>query len=566
MGGAAIQPGIQATPKSEDKTPMKEEVVSLSTEQESLSNGPLENRHCTDFLCCVVFILFLVAWLGAGLFGYAEGDPALLFYPFDSEGQQCGRPGSKTADYPYLYWPFPLPDSIDKRFCVKRCPNSYTATVDCYMSISPFNCTFLYEDYYHLPDLWLGYVQGVYPCDAFLGRFCLPDAESGWARTRASIVSAELNLNSVIKWMGDLVDVWETLPIVAVFAIVLAVLYLFIMRYFVGIIVWTSIFMVILMIFSVASVLLWTAHYRYQDGSQEDTRRTLRICAYITYGVGGVFVLYILYICRRIRLAVAILKSATLFIVQVKTALLLPPLFFLFAVGLYIYWLLATLSIFSSGDISSDSTVFPDANMDQTARNLYYFHFFGILWINAFLSALLEFTLASSVAIWYFSLNSDARVQRPVSRSLYRAFRYHLGSIAFGAVVLATVKFVKWVMRYLISKLAVGKSPAMKVFLGIVNCYVACFERGIKFVNRNAYIQIALKSTNFCTACLDAFTLVLKNAITFATLGSIGGVFMFLGKWTICFLSAYLGFLMLTHADQYSDINSPVFCVIVRTK
>jgi hypothetical protein len=250
----------------------------------------------------------------------------------------------------------------------------------------------------------------------------------------------------------------------------------------------------------------------------------------------------------------------------VKTALLLPPLFFLFAVGLYIYWLLATLSIYSSGDINSDSGVFPDANMDQTARNLYYFHFFGILWINTFLSALLEFTLASSVAIWYFSLNSDARAQRPVSRSLYRAFRYHSGSIAFGAVVLATVKFVKWVMRYLISKLAVGKSPVMKVFLGIVNCYVACFERGIKFVNRNAYIQIALKSTNFCTACIDAFTLVLKNAITFATLGSIGGVFMFLGKWTICFLSTYLGFLMLTHADQYSDINSPVFCVIVRTK
>ena len=563
MGGAAVRPGIPATPKSDDKTPIKEEASSLSTERESLANGPLAKRHCTDCLCCGLFLLFLVAWLGAGVFGYIQGDPAVLLYPYDSEGQQCGRPNSVTADFPYLYWPFPLRKSIAERVCVRQCPRAYAAAVDCYNSTDV--CELHYETS-HSPDLQLGYLPGAYPCKSFLGRFCLPNAVSGWARTSSSVVSAELNLDAVVKWMGDLQAVWTTLLIVAGFALVLAVLYMVLIRFFVGIIVWTSILVVVLMIFSVGAVLLWTAYYLYQNDSQEDTRRTLRICAYITFALGGLFVLYILYMCRRIRLAIAILQSATLFLADVKAALLLPPLFALLTVGLYVYWLLATLAIYSTGEIHDNSSIFPEANMDKTARNIYYFHFFGVLWLNAFISALLEFTLASAVAIWYFALNSDAGAQRPICRSLYRAFRFHLGSIAFGAVVLATVRFLKWVMRYIVNRLKTSQNRVLKLFIAVANCYIACFERGIQHVNRNAYIQIALKSTNFCTACFDAFALVLKNAMTFVTLGSIGGVFMFLGKWSICFLSTYLGFLLLTHADRYSDINSPVFPVIVSSK
>jgi uncharacterized membrane protein len=100
--------------------------------------------------------------------------------------------------------------------------------------------------------------------------------------------------------------------------------------------------------------------------------------------------------------------------------------------------------------------------------------------------------------------------------------------------------------------------------LGILQCYVNCFERFIKFINRNAYIQIALTSKSFCMACKDVFFLLLRNAGTFITLGSIGNVFMFLGKWVICLLASYLGYIMLTRASYFNDeINSPVFPVIV---
>jgi len=39
-----------------------------------------------------------------------------------------------------------------------------------------------------------------------------------------------------------------------------------------------------------------------------------------------------------------------------------------------------------------------------------------------------------------------------------------------------------------------------------------CFERFIKYINRNAYILIALKGENFCSAAKEAMGLLWDNA------------------------------------------------------
>ena len=38
-----------------------------------LENGPLDNRSCTDVLCCLLFVAFLAAMLGCGIYGYFTG-------------------------------------------------------------------------------------------------------------------------------------------------------------------------------------------------------------------------------------------------------------------------------------------------------------------------------------------------------------------------------------------------------------------------------------------------------------------------------------------------------------
>jgi len=43
----------------------------------------------------------------------------------------------------------------------------------------------------------------------------------------------------------------------------------------------------------------------------------------------------------------------------------------------------------------------------------------------------------------------DKIVDAAVSRSVYRAFRYHLGSLAFGAFLVAVVQMTKLILEYI---------------------------------------------------------------------------------------------------------------------
>jgi len=58
---------------------------------------------------------------------------------------------------------------------------------------------------------------------------------------------------------------------------------------------------------------------------------------------------------------------------------------------------------------------------------------------------------------------------------------------------------------------------------------MACFERFIKFLNKNAYIQISLTGKNFCLAAKDAFWLIVRNPGKFSLVTGLGGIFVTIG-------------------------------------
>lgn len=44
------------------------------------------DRSCTDIICCIVFLAFMVAMLGVSGFAISNGDPMNIIAPFDSVG------------------------------------------------------------------------------------------------------------------------------------------------------------------------------------------------------------------------------------------------------------------------------------------------------------------------------------------------------------------------------------------------------------------------------------------------------------------------------------------------
>jgi choline transporter-like protein 2/4/5 len=57
------------------------------------------------------------------------------------------------------------------------------------------------------------------------------------------------------------------------------------------------------------------------------------------------------------------------------------------------------------------------------------------------------FVIASACAMWYYAHGPGQELDSPILRSYKMVFRYHMGSLAFGSLILAIVQFMQLVVE-----------------------------------------------------------------------------------------------------------------------
>lgn len=189
--------------------------------------------------------------------------------------------------------------------------------------------------------------------------------------------------------------------------------------------------------------------------------------------------------------------------------------------------------------------------------------FFSLLWNNAFIVAVGQLTVAGACAGWFFTKDEN-RGKDPVIRpALYNCFRYHLGSLAFGSFILAVIQFIRYMMMYFEKQAAAQKNRVMVIVLKVVQCCLWCFEKCIKFLNKNAYIQIALLGTPFCTSAKNAFFLIMRNALRFGVVALLGGIIRTIGIMFILTATMGLGYIILQSFHPDVSPVVPMICYFI---
>ena len=526
---------------------------------EELRHGPVVERRCTDILCCILFLVFLVAMFGIGVYGFQHGDPKLVLYPYDSSGNQCGTPDSSTDSYNYVYYAAASRSDSFKSFsgyrvCLKHCPSQSSFDLECYNN-SQVTCP-PGKNYFLLNHTGDFVKVQPYTSDELWKRFCAPDNVYSFF----SGVMDDIYVNGMEDWVADICRCWTAMFIIMAVAVAVSIVYLILLRYCVGFILWTSILATVLLFLLFGYYIQITADQDYKAENKKKTREALHIASYIVYASVGIFCLLVLFMYKRIQLAIAIMKSGAIFLRNVPSILLVPIAMFLVSVAFLIYWVFAIVYIYSTGDLKKTNSVVARISWDDSTRNALYFEIVGIIWINSMKIALTQFIIACTVCIWYFK--RDKASWGSVCTSTYYAFRYHLGTLAFGSLLLSVVKIIKYILWYLqekVYKSGFEGNKFVKCACKCIQCYVLCFERFIKFIDKNAYIQTALTGDGFCVAAKNAFALIVENALRFAALGAIGDIFKVLGKIFITCGSSYIGFLIITNIEPYkSDVQSPI--------
>jgi len=203
------------------------------------------------------------------------------------------------------------------------------------------------------------------------------------------------------------------------------------------------------------------------------------------------------------------------------------------------------------------------------------YHLFGFLWTNNLLEAIGAFVVASVVGGVYWK--DEENKTRAVRQGLRRALKFHLGSLAFGSLVLSIVEFVRIALEYIDHKVkkAAEHNKLLKMALCCLKSFSYCLQKCVEFINKNCYILIACRGQSFCTSAREAFSIILSNIATIATVSTISNFLILLGKVTITCLCMLIfnGFIngaswvesiptLQANVDM-GDISSPIFPMLV---
>lgn len=249
------------------------------------------------------------------------------------------------------------------------------------------------------------------------------------------------------------------------------------------------------------------------DDNYDDKVRAYRIAGGVLAGVDFIALCIIIFLRDRIRLAIAVVKDSGR-VLQEMPALAIFPVWPVVIGGCYLaYWLYVMLTLYSVGTMENQPT--PDVvthdfytglpNSNPTtmvvrkwdSRTRYYAiaHFFGLLWQVQFLIYMSYMIMAGSVANWYFT-PSDALGNKPrgilrgtlphwpICASIKRTLRYHVGTLAFGSLIIATIQFARAVLLYIQKTTSKRTNCMTRCLLSCAQCCLKCMQTFIDKVSK----------------------------------------------------------------------------------
>lgn len=544
--------------------------------------GPMQKRSCHDVFFLLLFIAFWIGMFYVASQGVKNGNPQRFIYGVDYEGNICGLnntaegkvPVNKSQDFTgrkYLYF-MPADRGLDGRgyidICVEKCPNTtYLFPSDPSEVLCPYNVT-------NTTDA---------PCYGTLAsrpviHRCVPYLDINETAVEEKVIEA-LNLQQAadvsLRVFGTLVRAWKYIAVAGAGALVLSFIWLLLISRLAGVLVYATIILVHVSI----AVLAYLVYQQMEDLDQDYQAipRTLRLVSeeslikmlkavfIVLIVVLAIVFLAVLCLWQRISIAIGIIKEASKAMIRIPTILLVPIGVGLAIIPLVIYWLYIGAYLASTGDPKYDADgKFQGYETNGVWVRMQLYHLFGGFWALNFLHAVGEATIAGAIASWYWVHDKHDVPRFPVAASLWRIIRYHLGSLMFGALILSLVQFIRFLLHQLEKRVNQTENQMVKCLFKAVQCLLWCFEKFIKFLNKNAYIMISIYGYSFCHGARRGFSLIAGNLLRVTALNFIGGFVIFLGKLFVCIITALISFIFLRrNADEIGEYMIPVIAIAI---
>lgn len=613
--------------------------------------GPRLKRSCTDVICCLLFVIFIAGLVVVAYWAFVYGDPELLIYPEDSDGNLCGLGSFKDRKYLFFFdlvkcgrmGPGVFVNGCPTpQVCVDKCPDDnyvylqnvadqdksklickygvdrsakslldLVADEDC----APFYLKSKSVINRCLPIAsLLDFAENVVQVPTSEGNYNLTEGDnstvSGSAlKTGLEVYEQFLNAKEYgEKIIADVVASWWMILIGLAIAMLISMIWITLMRWIAAWVVWITL-VAFIGVWAFLTAISW---YLYHDAKGKDEvlsfymvwrftfeKEQLFLACGIIFGVIFLIVLLVLLgLCKRIRIAIALIEQGSRAVSSMWSTLLWPIFPFILQVGVVALWACIAVFLASVGreqDFKDNNVTFENGSINEELvrersaglfekvdcketgngtiselcgfiKNgdgdytiyLQIYNLFMLFWLVNFVSALGQLTLAGAFSSYYWTFNKSKDLPTfPVMGAFYRCFRYHLGSLAFGSLLIAIVQVIRTMLEYVDAKLKGSENEVAKFLIKCLKCCFWCLEKILRFITKNAYIMMGVHGKNFCASAKDAFNLILRNVVRVFVLDKVTDFLMFICKLVVVGLVGVIAYFFFNGDIPYLDDYNP---------
>ncbi|XP_030851510.1 choline transporter-like protein 1 isoform X3 [Strongylocentrotus purpuratus] len=544
-----------------------------------------KDRHCTDCLCTIIFILF---WIGMFLIaGYAVvfGNVLRVVFGYDSYGNICGQKndplenvtlsGMDMTGRPYVFFMdvrYPT-DSLE--VCVSQCPDKMLNSSADYKSFAEETDSKICNYPVEVADYGTAAtgVNGpcpeiVYASEPIINR-CVPQDLFVIAKEYIENIISFLNASELLsKALVDLYMArWIILGLCGL-SLVLSFIMVVLIHLVAQVIVWVIYFVSVIGSIAGTAVLWWTWVMKKKALDAIEPAMQLEadqrnVTAFLGFSIAAtvftvILFLIILVMRKRVAFTVELFGQAGKAIRAMPLLLIQPFWTFIILIVFFVYITIVFIAISATGyPIVTEPHGYISYNPPQPVRYMWWYHAIGFIWGAEFILACHQFVIAACVVDWYFTRDKD-NFSSPILRSTGRLLRYHIGSMVFGSFIIVLVKVPRAILMYTQYKLKDSQNPVAQCVLKCLICCLWCLEKFLKFLNEHAYIVIAIEGDGFCSSAAKAFTVLLSNALRVAAINCVGDFVLFLGKLMVVAITAAIGVAIMGTMQQLMFYAVPV--------
>jgi choline transporter-like protein 2/4/5 len=272
-----------------------------------------------------------------------------------------------------------------------------------------------------------------------------------------------------------------------------------------------------------ASYTLIKAGKDARDSGTATNRSNAELGVGITLGiVTAIFLCVIIALRERIRIAIEVVKEANRCVHDIWALIVFPLLPMLLGLGYIVFWVVVTVYIFAvwstksetlplyitdssrfTGNAATGAAYAPLLNAttgdynyfsytwDSSMQRSFAYVFFHLLWTAQFIIYFTYMVMAGTVANWYFApMAADGKrivgnnpgelSHTPISDSCFRTCRFHVGTVALAAFIIAVVQFIRACVKYIEHKshAAAGGQPNVlqRALFCLIHCCLYCLQ------------------------------------------------------------------------------------------